>query len=281
MNRPARKSILCPNCRRLISTDEERCPHCGIRAPGSRLKNNPLTRGWGSGEQLIRVIIYVNVALFVYALLISRGGGMGGGFNPLHFFSPSGRALAALGATGRWMDITRGWWTFIAANYLHGGALHIFFNMLVLYQVGPLVTRVYGPYRFFAIYTLSGIGGFIVSYLAGVYLTIGASAALCGLFGAAIYYGKSRGGLFGEAVYKQIGGWAIATIVLGFLIPQINNSAHIGGLAFGALTAYLLGYNEKKHENATHRIIAGFCMVSTLLVLVLMLISGGLFWLRG
>jgi hypothetical protein len=52
-------------------------------------------------------------------------------------------------------------------------------------------------------------------------------------------------------------------------------------LAFGALTAYLLGYNEKKRENATHRIIAGLCMVSTLLVLALMVISGGLFWLRG
>jgi rhomboid protease GluP len=280
MNRPARKSILCPNCRRLISTDEQRCPHCGIRAPGSRLKNNPLTRGWGSGEQLVRVLIYVNVAMFIYSVLISKGG-MGGGFNPLRFLSPSGQGLAALGATGTWMDATKGWWTFLAANYLHGGALHIFFNMMALYQIAPLVVRLYGTYRFFAIFTISGVGGFVVSYLAGVYLTVGASAALFGLFGAAIYYGKSRGGLFGEAVYKQIGGWAIAFIVLGFLIPQINNSAHIGGLVFGAVSAYLLGYNEKKHENAAHRIIAGFCMVSTLLVLSWMAVSGALFWLRG
>ncbi|MEJ2156639.1 MAG: rhomboid family intramembrane serine protease [Desulfobacteraceae bacterium] len=278
MNRPSRKSILCPNCRRLISTDEPRCPHCGIKAPGSRFKNNPLTRGWGSGEQLVRLIIYVNVAMFIYSLLISKGG-MGSGFNPMRFLSPSSYGLSALGATGTWIAIKKGWWTLIAANYLHGGALHIFFNMMALYQIGPLVTRLYGPYRFFAIFTISGVGGFLVSYFAGVYLTVGASAALFGLFGAAIYYGKSRGGLFGQTVYKQIGGWAVAFIVLGFLIPQINNSAHIGGLLFGGLSAYLLGYHEKKREGADHRIIAGFCMVSTLLVLLWMLFKGMLFWL--
>jgi rhomboid protease GluP len=229
---------------------------------------------------MVRVIIYVNVAIFIYSLLISRGG-MGGGFNPLHFLSPSSRGLAALGATGTWVDISAGWWTFLTANYLHGGALHIFFNMMALYQIGPLVARLYGTYRFFVIYTVSGVAGFIVSYLTGVYITVGASAALLGLIGAAIYYGKSRGGLFGEAVYKQIGGWAIAIIILGFLIPQINNSAHIGGLVFGAGSAYLLGYNEKKRENAAHRIIAGFCMVSTLLALSWSLIRGVLFMLNA
>ena len=280
MNRPARKSILCPNCRRLISTDEPRCPHCGIRTPGSRLKNNPLTRGWGSGEQLVRIIIYVNVAMFVYSLLISKSG-MGGGFNPMRFLSPSNQGLAVLGATGTWIAASEGWWTFVSANYLHGGALHIFFNMMALNQIAPLVTRLYGTYRFFAIFTISGVGGFLVSYVTGVYLTVGASAALFGLFGAAIYYGKSRGGLFGEAIYKQIGGWAIAFIVLGFLVPQINNSAHVGGLVFGGLSAYLLGYHEKKREGAAHRIIAGFCMVSTLLVLSWMLISGMRYWFGG
>jgi len=278
MNRPARKSILCPNCRKLISTDESRCPHCGIRSPGSRLKNNPLTRGWGSGDHLIQLIIYTNVALFVFSLLISKGFG-GGGFNLMRMLSPSPVAFDILGATGTIYIDRGGWWTLISANYLHAGALHIIFNMLALYNIGPLITQLFGTYRFFAIYTISGIGGFLVSYVVGIHSTVGASAALFGLFGAAIYYGKSRGGVFGETIYKQIGGWAIYFIILGFLVPQINNAGHVGGLVFGALCAFLLGYNEKMREGATHRIVAGGCMVVTLLVLFWMLFSGLRFWL--
>lgn len=278
MNRPARKSILCPNCRKLISTDESRCPFCGIKAPGSRLKNNPLTRGWGSGGRLIRLIIYTNVAMFVFSLLISKGF-VGGGFNLMRVLSPAPRTLDVLGATGIFHIVRDGWWTLISANYLHVGVLHILFNMLALYNIGPLITQLFGTYRFFSIYTISGVGGFLVSYVVGIPSTVGASAALFGLFGAAIYYGKSRGGVFGETIYKQIGGWAIYFIILGFLVPQINNAGHIGGMAFGAITAFLLGYNEKKREGATHRIVAGSCMVVTLLILSRMLFRGMRFWL--
>ena len=270
--------MLCPNCRKLISTDEPRCPHCGIGSPGSRFKNNPLTRGWGSGERLIHLIIYTNVAMFIFSLLISRGFG-GGGFDLLRFLSPSPGSFGALGATGKWMVDQLGWWTLISANYLHVGAMHIFFNMLALYNIGPLITQLFGTYRFFAIYTISGVGGFLASYVIGIHSTVGASAALFGLFGAAIYYGKSRGGVFGETIYKQIGGWAIYFLILGFLVPQINNAGHIGGLVFGSLCGFLLGYNEKKREGATHRILAGGCMVVTLLILSRMLFRGMRFWL--
>lgn len=274
MNHPARKSILCPNCRKLISADEPRCPFCSIKTPGSRLKNNPLTRGWGQGEQLVRVIIFVNVGMFIFSLLVSRGI-MTGGLNPLSMLSPSTSGLVELGATGTDM----GWWTLVSANYLHGGVLHIFFNMMAFNQIAPLITRLYGTYRFFTIFTVSGIGGFVISYLSGISITVGASAALCGLIGAAIYYGKSRGGVFGQTIYKQVGGWALGILLFGFMIPQINNSAHIGGMVFGALSAYLVGYHEKKRENAAHRIAAAACMIVTILVLLLSLWRGVLYWL--
>ncbi len=278
MNNHSRKSMLCPNCRRIISADEARCPHCGIAAPGSRWKNNPLIRGWEVDDRLIRVIIYANIAIFLFSLVISKGI-MGSGFNPLRLLSPSTRGLALLGATGALMVRDVGWWTLVSANYLHGGVLHIFFNMLAFYQIAPLITRLFGAYRFFIIYTISGIGGFLVSCLMGTPITVGASAALCGLIGAALYFGKSRGGLFGDAVYKQIGGWAIGIILFGFLIPQINNSAHIGGMVFGGLTAMILGYSEKSRETMTHRFLAGACMMITLLVLLFALFRGVVFGL--
>jgi rhomboid protease GluP len=272
--------MLCPNCRKLISTDEPRCPHCGIKTPGSRIKNNPLTRGLGSGEQLVRSIIYVNVAIFIFSLLISKGNLAGGG-SLLGILSPSTRGLAVLGATGTLMVRDVGWWTLISANYLHGGVLHILFNMMAFNQIAPLITRLYGTYRFFTIYTISGIGGFVVSYISGIPITVGASAALCGLIGAAIYYGRSRGGLFGQTIYKQVGGWAMGIVLFGFMIPQINNSAHIGGMVFGGLCAYFLGYHEKRREGTTHRIFAGTCMVITLLVLLWAIIRGMVYLLGG
>lgn len=277
MNQDQRKSILCPNCRRIISSDERHCPHCNTKAPGARWKNNLLIRGWGSGDRLIRYIIFTNIGFFLLSLVISRGIA-NSGFNPLFVLSPSTNALINLGATGAILVEKVGWWTLLSANYLHGGILHIFFNMMALNQIAILITRLFGPYRFFAIYTISGVGGFLISYWAGVPITVGASAALCGLIGAALYYGKSSGGVFGQAVYKQIGGWAVMIIVFGFMVPQVNNWGHIGGMLVGALVALALGYAEKHRETFIHRLLAGGCMAVTILVLLFAVVRGIISW---
>ncbi|MCP4745048.1 MAG: rhomboid family intramembrane serine protease [Desulfobacteraceae bacterium] len=267
MNTAKRKSLLCPNCRKLVSADEPKCPYCGIQAPGAKWKNNPLTKGWGSGEHLVKLIIYVNVGMYVLTLLLDPKG-LYLGLNPLYFLSPSGNSLKLMGATGsNIVQNILGWRTLISANYLHGSILHIFFNLVALNQLSPLINQLFGPYRFFLIFTVSGVVGFYLSCLMGIQITIGASAALCGLIGAALYYGKSRGGLFGQAVFKQIGGWAIYIVAIGFLVPIINNTAHIGGMAAGVLTAMILGYNEKSRETMMHRTLAGVCMVLTALIL--------------
>jgi membrane associated rhomboid family serine protease len=280
MNRPARNSILCPNCRKLISEDESRCPFCGLQAPGSRWKNNPLIRGWGSGEKIIHAIIYANVIMYVISLALNPRR-MGLGFSLFGMFAPSQNSLAALGATGTYlMNGSSGWWTLLAANYLHGSILHILFNMIALYQLSPIVTQLYGPYRYFSIYTLSGVFGFWVSYMAGIPLTIGASAALCGLIGAALYYGRHRGGLFGMAIYKQVGGWAVFILLFGFLVPGINNWAHIGGMLSGALLGFLLGYREKRPDKLFHRLLAAACMLITVGALSWGVLRGVSFWIR-
>ena len=277
MNDSGRNSQLCPNCRRLISTDEPRCPYCGLRAPGSRWKNNPLTRGL-SGDQLIRAIIYANIAMYVFSLIIQPRA-MGLTMNPFRLLAPTD--LRALGATGTWLgNILPHWWTLISASYLHGSVLHIFFNLFALYQLGPLVTQLYGSHRFLAIYTLSGAAGFLISYFANIYMTIGASASLCGLIGAALYYGKDRGGTFGQAIFRQVGGWAVGILLFGFLVPGINNWAHGGGIPAGALLALMLGYNEKRREDLFHRVLSGACLLITVLVLLWSIMMGFRYLLR-
>ena len=262
-----RNSILCPNCGRLVSTDEERCPYCGLGHPGSRWKNISLGRGLFTSDRIVTNIIAFNIGMFFLSLIIQPGS-LGFSANPLHFLSPSTKSLVLLGATGT-IPIANYhmWWSLLSANYLHGSIMHIAFNMIALWQIGPLVVQEFGAYRMFSIYTLSGVGGYLVSYLAGVPLTIGASAAVCGLIGATLYFGKSRGGQYGQMVYQQIIGWVIAIFVFGLLVSGINNWAHGGGLFCGVLTGYLLGYQERTAETFYHKVLGVSCGVATVAAL--------------
>lgn len=266
-----RNSILCPNCRKLISLDEPACPYCGLVRPAlhataGKLRNILFMLG------PVQTILYINIAFFVLSLLFDPRRILMSG-SPFGFLSPSDQSLLLLGATGTYPVIAfHRFWTVLTASFLHGGILHLVFNMMALYQLGPFVLREFGIHRFVNIYVLTGVAGFALSVLAGVHLTIGASASICGLIGAIIYFGKSRGGSYGEAIYKQALGWVVGLIIFGFLFSGINNWAHGGGLLAGLLAAYLMGYNDQKIESAWSKILAYACILVT---------AGALLWAMG
>jgi rhomboid protease GluP len=267
MTRTVLKTILCPNCRKLISLDETQCPYCGISRPGSRMHNNIITRLFNDPARFIKGIITINVGMFVLAILLSFQG-VSLSMNPLTFLSPGSRSLLLLGATGTVpIDGMHRWWTLLSANYLHGGILHILFNMMAFRQISGLIVREYGLHRMFSIYTLGGILGFWISYLAQTKFTIGSSAAICSLIGAALYFGKSRGGAYGQAIYRQVGGWVIVLFLFGFTIPGIDNWGHGGGIAAGILLGLLFGYHERKRETRLHKTLARLCALATVAVL--------------
>ncbi|MFV0437417.1 MAG: rhomboid family intramembrane serine protease [Desulfopila sp.] len=275
-----RNSLLCPNCRRLVSRNAVSCPHCGLRRPGAGWKNNPVTRLFGDDNGIIKLIISLSGFMYIFSILIDpRFAALGG--SPFHFLGPSNSSLLMLGSTGLIPVFQlHDWWTLVSAGYLHGGLLHIVFNMIALYQLGPLLINEFGGSRVFIIYTLSSIGGFLLSSVMGVYFTIGASAGICGLIGAALYYGKSRGGTYGNAVYSQISGWAIGIFLFGFFIPGINNWAHGGGMVTGAIVAFLLGYREKVGDRFSHTALAMLCLLVTVLVLCWSIANGVLLLLN-
>ncbi len=93
----------------------------------------------------------------------------------------------------------------------------------------------------FAIYTLGGVFGYLISNLAGIAFTIGASGAVCSLIGALLYYGRSRGGVYGAMVFREVSGWVISLMLFGFIMPGINNWAHGGGIVGGAILGMILG----------------------------------------
>lgn len=220
-------------------------------------------------DKFIRGVIYVNVFMFIVSLVLSRHFS-GFSANPLTLLSPGSDSLFAMGATG---SIPAGrfhrWWSLVSAGFLHGGILHILFNMAAFKQIAPLVARVYGIWRMSAIYILGGIAGFHLSNSAGVPFTIGASGSVCSLIGTLLYYGKSRGDDFGNMLFRQVGGWVVGLFLFGLLIPGINNWAHGGGIVAGAVLGYLLGYDQKVRENSIHRFIGAGCVGITVIILVL------------
>ena len=267
MTESQRKSLLCPRCRRLISISEPACPYCGISHPASWWRQTTALSYYLKPDQITRSLITVNIFLFALSALLSPST-IQLTMNPFSLLSPSNTTLLLLGATGTIpIDQFHRWWSLLSAGYLHGGILHIFFNMMVLNQLAPFILQEYGLNRMLSIYTLGGIAGFYVSYLAGVPFTIGASANLFALIGAILYYAKSRGGTYGQMLLKNIGGWVIGLFVFGFIFPGINNWAHGGGLAGGIALAFALGYEEKKKETAFHRTLANCCVAATLLIL--------------
>ena len=118
---------------------------------------------------------------------------------------PGSRSLFLFGASGAIpVFVYDRWWTVLSAGWLHGGALHILFNLMWVRNLGPAVEDLYGAARMIIIYTIAGVGGFLLSSFAGAYIpplpflrgaqfTIGASAPIFGLLGALVHYGK-RGG---------------------------------------------------------------------------------------
>ncbi len=263
-----KKAILCPQCRRLISRDEPVCPHCGLSRPGTRRVAALLGRIGSGTLNPVQIVLFSNVALFLLSLLLNPSS-LGFSLNPLSFLSPSDASLFYLGATGTVPILGYGrWWTLLTASFLHGGLLPIFFNMAALTQLGPFVWRQFGFWRFWIIYLASGVGGFLLSLLAGVPFTIGASAGLCGLIGAIFYYGKSRGGFLGDMISRQAMGWIVGLAVFGLLLPGINNWAHGGGLLAGIGAAFLSGYRDRGPETAAHRMLGAILMGATALTLL-------------
>ena len=122
----------------------------------------------------------------------------------------------------------------LTGMFLHGGVMHIFFNMIVLWQVGSVLERTLGHGKYLALYLTSGLAGALASamFLDLYTISVGASGAIFGLMGAyAVIAQKLR------ARDQQMVVWIGINLVIGFLVPGIDWHAHIGGLIAGSIFA--------------------------------------------
>jgi rhomboid protease GluP len=255
-------SSLCYACGKLNRVDASTCFYCGRRNPGL----------WGFGPTIGRLIggldfaalvTVVAVTAYIASLALDPRAALAprGVFD---LFAPGLGALLALGAAGAVPWEAGHWWTVLTAIYLHGSLLHIVFNLLWIRQLLPDVEEVYGQARTIVIFTLSGAAGFFLSNAAGNRFTLGASGAIFGVLGAMVWYGRRRGGLFGAAVLKQYGTWALILFVIGFMPGmRVDNWGHAGGFLGGVVVALLLGAGDQHPERGIHKVLAAACLALT------------------
>ena len=268
-------SVVCPSCRNLVGVNDRQCLNCGRRNPGL-WGFAPLLNRFGRDLGLTQFVIGACISLYALMLLADPTSINTGGV--LNFLSPSPRSLFLFGESGRIPVFRAGrWWTVLTAGWLHAGLLHIFFNMMWVRQLAPPTSELYGPSRMVIIYTIAGIVGFSASTLAGTFVpilggagfTVGASAPIFGLLGALVYCGRRTGS---SAVGDQAKSWALTLFIFGFIMPGIDNWAHLGGFVGGYLTAKFL--DPLTPERLDHLIAALVCLGVTGIAIVFSIVVG-------
>ena len=135
------------------------------------------------------------------------------------------------------------WWRLGSAMFLHFGIVHLALNTWSLWDVGQLAERMYGRWRFLSIYLISGLAGNLVSLVVqgSAAVSGGASGAIFGVYGAAlVFLWRERAAIAAHEfrwMFWGALGFATLTIALGFVIPGIDNAAHIGGFLTGILAS--------------------------------------------
>jgi rhomboid protease GluP len=134
------------------------------------------------------------------------------------------------------------YWRLFTAMFLHGGLLHIAFNMYALYLGGSFLEALAGRGKYIAIYLVAGVAGNVAVYLlaAPFSVTIGASTAIFGIFGALFMYSfHFRDSAAGRAL-SSMGTVILINLVITFVMPGISWQGHIGGLIGGVLAVEAL-----------------------------------------
>jgi rhomboid protease GluP len=281
MAREGPTSTLCPSCGSLVGVNDEQCYTCGRRKPGMFGLTATL-RGLGEDMGFLQIVLGGCGLLYLGSLLLTarinpealQGGGI------LGMLSPSTEVAFLFGASGAVPVYRFGrWWTVLSAAWLHGSALHILFNMMSARNLIPAMAHLYGPGRTVILWTIGSVCGFLASssafvffpyipFLKGAPLTLGASASIFGFIGALVHYG-SRGS---RLIKEQAVGWALSGIVMGFMIPNIDNWAHIGGFVGGYLGSRWL--NPFLPEKGDHILIAVGCLLAALASVALSVVTG-------
>lgn len=178
---------------------------------------------------IVSILLALNISIFLVTLLPGIG----------VFVQYGGMGINYLIADGEW-------WRFFTPMFLHGGIMHILFNMFCLFVFGPELEKITGKMRFLTLFMLSGIFANVATYFFQDlgYAHVGASGAIFGIFGAfgaLVYYTRRSMPQLRQIILPII----VISIVMTFLQRNVNETAHITGLIVGFLIG-LSYFNPKR-----------------------------------
>src|SRR5437868_14620793 len=288
---------MCRNCGAIVGAGEPQCAVCGAptASQAATTANQPDRETIRFARAVLNrpykfTIVLIVANLFVF-LLMWDSSGLPSNILWSPFPEP---VLVAYGAKLNYLIDAPNyqWWRFIAPMFIHINLIHILVNMYSLLMVGPLVEKLYGSAKFVVFWVATGIAGVVGSYLTvrpelahglfGRFIfksmdvpSAGASGALFGLVGVLFIFGiKFRHEL--PAGFKRAFGTGMLPTILinlfiGFSIPMIDNSAHLGGFLAGCVLALFVGYRRPAARGA----VAFIWRVLQVVVLALAVISFG------
>ena len=240
---------MCPNCRALVERNASVCPFCGEKLGSARARPSSAVPGRILGiipipSTATSAVVAATIALYAISWYMTVSSGSSQLSPESVMGGISGEVLLRLGAKSPHILMGQ-WWRLVTAIFLHAGLLHIGFNLWCLFDLGPQVESLFSSAKFVVFYLVSGVAGFLLSFWWSPFgMSVGASGSILGMIGVLIGASFHHGHL-GKEYRGQLWRWVIYIFIFG-LFFAVDNAAHIGGLATGALLGYLVPEGEEE-----------------------------------
>lgn len=209
----------------------------------------PWVRRRESAISLTQILLGLNVAVYI-AMALASGS----------FVDFAGLDLRPWGANIGPYTLSGQWWRLFTYMFVHGGILHIGFNMWCLWDLGALCESLYGPWTYAGIYLITGVGAGVASVAWNpMVASVGASGAIFGLAGALIasfYLGEfNLPGMAIKGTLTSLLIFAAFNIFFGTVMSGVDNAAHFGGLGVGLVLGAVIAKLAPQREHALRRVV--------------------------
>ena len=209
-----------------------------------------------SKKKLVVTYLIMLICILMYVLVV--------------FMGASNKAYLLLGANLKSLVKSGQIYRLITYAFLHGGLVHLITNMYSLYIIGSQIENNYGKLKFIFIYLVSALTGGLLSAIFNNNISIGASGAIFGLLGALVYFGFHFRLYLSDALKTRIIPVILINLILGFVIPNIDVTGHVGGLLGGLIISYLVGVPNKENKKDTINGIIIYIILTLALFVMLM-----------